>query len=199
VSKTGRHAGVSFIRPYARGYYHGSAGYAYRPGSATTGPTAARPVWLRLTLIGRTSAIIPAVLRLPPWLAFGLSYGYIRSPTSVAVTIPIAAAVGAGHSFVQRHDGAFFVASGGIQPDGNIATASAGRHLSLRAVGRSVPMPDGSRPMPMTPPVPYGDVTSDHRVSAHRTKGKIAYPAMANSCPPLAPTNSVPIPGQEPG
>jgi len=87
-----------------------------------------------------------------PGFAFGLKLRVLSARHERGRDDSDCRGVGAGHSFRSTHDGSLFVASGGINPNGNIATASPGGHLSLRDGGpvAPVPMPDGSRPMPMT-------------------------------------------------
>jgi len=58
---------------------------------------------------------------------------------------------------------------------------------------RPVPMPDGSQPMPITPPVPKVNIPAINRVKATAATSKLTYPAYGEELPEPKPVTPSPI------
>jgi hypothetical protein len=196
---------VSFF-PYARGYYHGSRGYGYRPWLGYYHPFV-RPYY--------NGFYRPYASFRPyyfgsyyPSFAFSYSYSYpsyyypsyyYPISTSVAVTVPTvteSAPVAPYARVPQSYPQPMVPVNGSevlpIPRPGDTYRYDGGPMAP-------VPMPDGTRALPMTPPIPSTNVAAANHVIAPPAKSKITYPAYGEELPTPRTANAGPILVKKPG
>jgi hypothetical protein len=185
---------VTFFRPYARGYYHGANGYGYRPWIGYYHPVARALYW---GFYRPYAYYRPYNYGYYPGIAFSYS-SYYPISTSVAVTVPSVAAYAANS----------YAGVPATYPP-PLASPLNSEVLPIPAPGGSyyydggpvapVPMPDGTRPLPMARPAAPANAVVVNRVAASPAKTKLVYPAYGEELPTPRPATGSPILVKYPG
>jgi len=185
------------FHPYARGYYHGASGYGYRPWVGHYHPY----VWggyyrpyasYRPYFYGYGYSYLPS-------FAYSFSYyypSYYPSYYPISTRLSVVAPAVASSVPVVPYASAPAYADPVDPMAGAELLPTPQSGASFRYDGgpmSPVPMPDGSRPMPTTPPVPKVDVPTINRVKAPPTTPKIHYPAYGEELPKPRPATPSPI------
>jgi hypothetical protein len=169
------------FHPYARGYYHVASGYGYRPWIGHYHAYARPYAWGGYYSPNVDYPPFNYGYSFFPSLAFGLSFSY---PISASVSMVAPAVASSVHVVPYSGPPAYADPMDPTTGTELLPTPRAGSTFRYDGGPNSpVPMPDGSRPMPVTPPVPKVDFPAINRVKAPAATPKITYPAYGEELP----------------